>query len=187
MNFFFWTLLTITSYSTTKAKNSPVEPVNGDTTYSTSTQELKNNKIPDSIFQMTNLLHLSITGMDCDYGDRANCWMIKEIPNEIKNLKKLTTLRLTLNSVSTIPNGLTELNNLTLIDLTDNAGLNNIDNLAKLQNLEYLYLNGCGLTKLPDNIGDLKYLKKLGLVGNHLDNRERARIKKALPNCIIVF
>jgi hypothetical protein len=187
MNIFFWTLLIITSCSTKTVKISHVDTVNGDTTYNTSTQQLKSDKIPDSVFQMTNLRHLAINGMDCDYGDRTNCWMIKEIPAEIKNLKKLTTLRLTLNAVSTIPNELTELNTLTLIDLTDNAGLNNVDNLAKLQNLEHLYLYGCGLTKLPDNIGDLKNLKELGLVGNNLDNTERTRIKKALPNCIIKF
>jgi hypothetical protein len=187
MNIFFWTLLTITSCSTTSTKISYVDTVNNDTTYGASTQQLKSDKIPDSVFQMTNLRHLSITGMDCDYGDRTNCWMIKEIPTEIKNLKKLKTLHLTLNALLTIPNELTELNSITLIDLTDNAGLSNVDNLAKLQNLEYLYLYGCGLTKLPENIGDLKNLKELGLVGNSFDKTEQVRIKKALPNCIIKF
>ena len=125
--------------------------------------------------------------MDCDYGDRTNCWMIKEIPSDIKNLKKLMTLSLTLNAITTIPNELSNLKNLTLIDLTDNAGLTNINSLTKLPNLQYLYLYGCGLTKLPDNIGDFKNLKELGLVGNHLDKAEQTRIKKALPNCVIKF
>ena len=186
-NILFATLFAIVACSTMTAKLYSADNAYSDTTYATSTQQLKSNRIPDSVFQLTELRHLSINGMDCDYGDRTNCWMIKEIPTEIKNLKKLTTLRLTLNAVSTIPNELTELNNLTLIDLTDNAGLNNIDNLAKLQSLEYLYLYGCGLTKLPNNIGDLKNLKELGLVGNNLENTERTRIKKALPNCIIKF
>jgi Leucine-rich repeat (LRR) protein len=183
----FATLFAIVACSTTTSKFYSADIVHNDTTYTTSTQQLKSDRIPDSIFQFTQLRHLSINGMDCDYGDRKNCWMIKEIPSDIKNLKNLTTLRLTLNAIATIPHELTDLQNLTLIDLTDNAGLTNIDNLTQLPNLQYLYLYGCGLTKLPDNIGDLKNLKELGLVGNHLDKTEQTRIKKALPNCEIKF
>jgi Leucine-rich repeat (LRR) protein len=184
---FFAALFTIVACSTTTAKLYSADNVYSDTAYTSSTQQLKSDKMPDSVFQMTELRHLSINGMDCDYGDRKKCWMIKEIPSDIKNLKNLTTLRLTLNAIATIPNELTHLHNLTLIDLTDNAGLTNIDNLTQLPNLQYLYLYGCRLTKLPDNIGDLKNLKELGLVGNHLDKAEQTRIKKALPNCEIKF
>ncbi|MDP4264164.1 MAG: hypothetical protein Q8941_16670 [Bacteroidota bacterium] len=157
-----------------------------DTAYNISTKQLKGDRIPDSVFWMINLRHLSVTGMDCDNG-KPNCWMIKEIPKEIKNLRKLKTLRLTLNAISAIPNELAELKSLNLVDLTDNGGLTNIDNIAKIQSLEYLYLYGCGLTKLPGNIGSLKKLKELGLVGNNLDKAEQARIRKALPNCNVKF
>lgn len=186
-NIFFATFFAIVACSTTTAKHFSANNAQNDTTYTASTQQLKSDKIPDSVFQLTELRHLSINGMDCDYGDRTNCWMIKVIPTAIRNLKNLTTLRLTLNAITTIPNELTHLNNLTLIDLTDNAGLTNIDNLTKLPNLMYLYLYGCGLTKLPDNVGDLKNLKELGLVGNHLNKAEQTRIKKTLPNCDIKF
>ncbi|MBG9378813.1 hypothetical protein I5907_21450 [Panacibacter sp. DH6] len=186
-NIFFATLFVIVACSTMTAKLYSADNVYSDTTYTASTQQLKSDKIPDSVFQMTELRHLSINGMDCDYGDRTNCWMIKEIPSDIKNLKNLTTLRLTLNAITTIPNELTELTNLTLIDLTDNSVLTEINRLTKLHNLQYLYLYGCGLTKLPDNIGDLINLKELGLVGNHLDKAEQTRIKKALPKCNIKF
>lgn len=186
-NIFLATLFVIVACSTTTAKIYSADNVHSDTTYTASTQQLKSDKIPDSVFQMTELRHLSINGMDCDYGDRTNCWKIKEIPSNIKNLKNLTTLRLTLNAIATIPSELSYLNNLTLIDLTDNAGLANINSLTKLPNLQYLYLYGCGLTKLPDNIIELKNLKELGLVGNNLDKTEQARIKKALPNCVIKF
>ena len=186
-NIFFATLFTIVACSTTAVKLYSADNTHSDTTYTTSTQQLKSDKIPDSVFRLTNLRHLSINGMDCDYGDRTNCWMIKEIPSDIKNLKNLTTLRLTLSAITTIPNELSELNNLTLIDLTDNSALTDINSLTKLQNLQDLYLYGCGLTKLPDNIGDLINLKELGLVGNHLDKAEQTRIKKALPKCNIKF
>lgn len=182
-----WTFLTIAACSTKTGKINNAGTYKTDTTYSASTKQLKSDKIPDSVFQMTNLRHLVITGMDCDYGDRINCWMVTDIPTTIKKLKNLKSLRLTLNAISTIPNELTELNELALIDLTDNPGLNNVDNLAKLPGLQYLYLYGCGLTKLPDNIGDLKNLKELGLAGNNLDKVEQARIKNALPGCLVKF
>ena len=186
-NILFATLFAIGACSTTTAKFHSADNIHSDTTYTTSTQQLKSDRIPDSVFQLTELRHLSINGMDCNYGDRTNCWMIKEIPTDVKNLRNLKTLSLTLNAITTIPNELSDLNNLTLIDLTDNAALKNINSLTNLPNLQYLYLYGCGLTKLPDNIGDLKSLKVLGLVGNHLEKSEQTRIKKALPNCDIKF
>lgn len=186
-NIFSWTIFAIVACSTTTTKSFVTNHSNPDTTYSASTQQLKSNNIPDSVFQMTSLRHLAINGMDCDHSDRTSCWMIKEIPTQIKYLQSLTTLRLTLNAIKTIPNELTELNHLKLIDLTDNAGLSDVDNISKIKNLEFLYLYGCGLTKLPDNIGDLKNLKELGLIGNNLDKTEQTRIKQALPTCIIKF
>jgi hypothetical protein len=186
-NIFFAALFGVAACSTTTAKLRYVVTIHSDTIYSVSTLQLKSDKIPDSVFQMTNLRHLAINGMDCDYGDRKNCWMITEIPSGIKNLRKLTSLRLTLSVITTIPNDLTELINLTLIDLTDNIALTDIYNLTKLKNLQYLYLYGCGLTKLPDDIGDLTKLKELGLVGNRIDKAERTRIKNALPKCAIEF
>lgn len=168
--------------------------ITNNTTYSTSTQQLQSVKIPDSVFQMTNLRHLSIGGMDCDYIKRdaagkviVDCWAINEIPAEIKNLKKLQTLALPLNNISKIPIELGELTELNVIDFTDNSGVSNIDNLTKLTKLEKLLLYGCNLKKLPVNIGDLRNLKFLGLTGNDLDEVEKARIKRALPNCEISF
>jgi hypothetical protein len=168
-------------------KINPVNKTNPDTTYGTSTEKLKSNKIPDSVFKMVTLRHLSISGMDCDYGDKITCWEISEIPPQIKNLQNLITLSLTVNNISAIPIELTELKKLTLIDLTDNLGIDNIDILTKMQSLQHLSLYGCRLRKLPDNIGNLKNLKYLGLTGNNINKAEQERIKNALPNCMIKF
>jgi Leucine-rich repeat (LRR) protein len=175
------------SACTTKTAKPDDDLVRNDTKYTSSTELLMSDEIPDSIFQFTELRHLTITGMDCDYGNKANCWMIKKIPQEIRNFKKLTTLRLTVGGITDIPKELAELENLTLIDLTDNAALTDVSNLTGLQNLQYLYLYGCGLTKLPENIGKLSRLKELGLVGNRIDKAEQVRVRKVLPNCDIKF
>ena len=170
--------------------------LNSDTTtvFYSSTAKLKSKFIPDSVFQMTNLRHLAIQGMDCDYreidyngNDVTKCWMISEIPSKIKNLKQLETLQLNVNSISKIPIELVELKKLKSLDLTDNIGLSDIDNVVKLEQLENLGLNGCNITKLPENIGHLKKLKSLGLAGNNISSTEKERIKKALPNCETYF
>ena len=187
LNIFLGLFLMVTVGSTTPAKSNNTNESYSDTIYATSTFQLKSEKIPDSVFMMKDLRHLSINGMDCDHGDKTNCWVIKEIPAEIKKLKNLKTIRLTLNAFSSVPKELTELPNLILLDLTDNGGLTNVDNLTKIQSLQYLYLYGCGLKELPKNIWDLRNLKEFGLAGNNLNKNEQVRIKKALPNCIIKF
>ena len=101
--------------------------------------------------------------MDCDYGDTTTCWMIREIPKQIANLKKLETLQLNVNAIRTVPQEISALQNLKSLDLTDNPGLSDIDNITTLTNLETLGLFGCGLAKLPANIGQLKKLKYLRL------------------------
>lgn len=158
-----------------------------DTTYITTTRQLKSNKIPGSVFTMTSLKNLTITGMDCDYGDHIHCWGIAEIPSQIKNLKHLTTLCLNVNAIQVIPIDLAELKELKSIDLSDNVALTSADNIEKIISLEYLSLYGCGLTRLPEKIGDLKNLKELGLIGNRIGKQEQKRIKEALPNCDIKF
>jgi Leucine-rich repeat (LRR) protein len=160
----------------------------------TSTQELKSNKIPDSIFEMKMLKTLMIFGSDCDYGlhddnkpnDGIQCWMIKEIPSKIANLVNLDTLRLTLGAFMKFPSEIANLKRLRFMDLTDSYMLD-INNLMTLKNLNQLWLYGCGLSKLPDNIGNLSNLKFIGLVGNNLSSSEVNRIKKALPNCNVYY
>jgi hypothetical protein len=46
-----------------------INPVDTTTLYSSTTNILRSNTIPDEIFDMKNLKHLHIQGMDCDYGD----------------------------------------------------------------------------------------------------------------------
>lgn len=179
----------ISGSCTTASSKSYVPGSSGfDTTFSSSTKQLRSDKIPDSIFQMTHLRHLSISGMDCDYSPHPGCLVITKLPEEIKNLKELTSLSLTLSGISVIPDELTELKNLKFIDLSDGSLSNsNLDNLTRIKSLEYLYMHGCGLTKLPADIGNLVKLKELGLSGNSFDKTEQARIKKELPKCIIIF
>jgi hypothetical protein len=164
-----------------------------DTVYIASTDNFKSNYIPDSVFTMTQLKKLVVSGRDCDvrlydqYGkDTSHCWMIQEIPASIGNLVNLDTLRLTLGAFWKLPDEISRLQKLKVLDLTDTY-MSTIDNVTALTNLNQLLLYGCHLSKLPDDIGKLANLKFIGLVGNNLDNAEINRIKKALPNCEVYF
>jgi len=180
------TILISFSYSSPKARGG-CETQSKDTTYSATTKQLKSDHIPDSVFAMTSLKHLGITGMDCDHSERKSCWVITEIPPQIRNLKNLTTLSLNLNGIQSIPIELAELKNLKELDLTDNVALSAVDNVEKISSLESLSLYGCSLERLPERIGDLKKLRYLGLIGNQIDKQEQQRIKEALPDCVVRF
>ena len=181
------TLLIFNSCDYSKVKTRQTSVLDTMTVYYNTTRELKNNQIPDSVFQMKKLRHLAIQGMECDYGDTKNCWAISEIPKQINNLKELETLTLNVNAIKTLPIEIRELHNLKSLDLTDNQGISDIENIVYLTNLEELALYGCNLEKLPVEIGKLKKLKHLGISGNNFEETEIERIKKALPNCEITF
>ncbi|HEY8935354.1 MAG TPA: leucine-rich repeat domain-containing protein [Cyclobacteriaceae bacterium] len=184
----------LTNCKVDKKELSTVGDTDTTTIYSIATQDIQTNEIPKKVFEMGSLRKLTIIGMDCDYiqvdekgNDITKCWAIREIPKEIKKLKKLETLELRVNSIQTLPKEIRELKNLKTLDLTDNPGLSNIDNVIELENLEELVLFGCYLTKLPADIGQLKKLRYLGLTGNNIELTEQGRIKKVLPTCDIKF
>ena len=189
--------LCLTSCMTNASKEKAlINSLPNDTTqyFITSTKELKSNYIPDSVFNMTNITVLLVGGSDCDLGissddtkDTVGCWMIKEIPKRIGQLKKLVELTLPLNAIQKIPEEIKELQNLKTIDLSENKGLTNINNITTLTNLETLNLFGCSLTSLPKDIGKLKKLKQLGLTGNNLFDAEIKRLQNVLPNCDIIY
>jgi Leucine-rich repeat (LRR) protein len=170
-------------YKTSISWGSPTQP----TSYQITTKELRSNKIPDSVFKMTQLTLLTITGMDCDYGDTTTCWMIREIPSQIKHLTNLKSLILNVNGITKIPPDMQSLKKLTFLDLSDNPGLYDIENLTGLPNLQNLLLYGCNLSKLPNDMKKLKNLKVLGLVGNNINKIELSKIERALPECKIIF
>ena len=89
---------------------------------------------------------------------------IDNIPPQIKQLKKLRFLDLTENYLKTLPKEITHLTNLHTLDLSGNI-----------------------LLKLPSEIKQMKSLRWLILDKVKLSGREKAELKKALPNCNIIF
>lgn len=173
--------------------NSKVRNGINDTALTINTKTIESNTIPDSIFQKTNLKHLTINGMDCDYrvtdskgNDVTQCWMIRSIPPEISNLKELRELDLTLNAIDRLPPELGELTQLQVLVLSDNVSLTNIDVVTKLLKLKTLSLYSCHLKHLPAAMALLKQLKELGLTGNAIPKSEIVALRKQLPQCHIL-
>lgn len=155
--------------------------------YTAQTEYLQSNHIPDSVFSMQGLTLLAVTGMDCDYGDTLHCYMIKEIPDQIRRLSQLKTLILNVNAITELPPAMNELKQLSLLDLSDNPGLNNIDALRDLPALQNLLLYGCSIRHLPKQLKHFKNLQLIGLTGNPVAKEDLRWLRKALPNCRVVI
>lgn len=59
--------------------------------------------------------------------------------------------------------------------------------IGELTNLLYLEIGNNQLTTLPDEIKYLTNLQELHIERNKLSDKEKERIKKLLPKCVIHF
>ncbi|WP_375561313.1 hypothetical protein ACE193_01805 [Bernardetia sp. OM2101] len=125
-----------------------------DNLISNSLTLIKIKKIPTEVFDKTNLTYLSVIGQDCCMAG-VECFAIREIPKEIKNLKNLETLSLTLNYIEKLPLEILELKKLKILSLTDNPSFSDIETVSKMKWLEEFYCYGCNLSK-----EEIEYLKK---------------------------
>jgi len=106
-------------------------------------------EIPKIIFEHGHSLVNIDLGSD-EYSETKNT--IKEIPNEIRNLKKLVRLNLDNNKIEEIKEDLCELLNLTYLDLTGNKITHLPSKVANLPKLESLLLEGNPFDSLPPEI-----------------------------------
>ncbi len=111
-------------------------------------------EIPVEVFDKNWLTYLSVIGQDCCLAG-VECLAIREIPKEIKNLKNLETLSLTLNYIEKLPLEILELKKLKVLSLTENPSFADIETVGKIKWLEEFYCYGCYLSK-----EEIEYLKK---------------------------
>lgn len=86
------------------------------------------------------------------------------IPESIGKLTKLKRLALYGNQISSLP-----------------------DSIQNLTGLEELYVDLNPIERLPDGINQLKNLKLLGIAKTGINENEKSRIQKLLPNCKILI
>lgn len=147
------------------------------------------DSFPEQLFELRELRDLSFFGIECDViniDEPRGCKSIRTIPAEITQLSKLEYLGLTGHRIEKIPLYLKELTNLKVLNLGFNRGID-LSNIGSLQTLKELYLHDCRIESIPEGILRLKGLKRLVLVDNPLSEEDKAIIRKALPNCQVVF
>jgi Leucine-rich repeat (LRR) protein len=135
---------------------------------------------------------------------------IAELPAEFNKLKFIISANLLGNQLDSLPLVLTELTQLEEISLSTNKlefigpEIGRLKNLrilimnnnrlkelpreiGQLENLLYLEVGNNQLTTFPTEIENLKQLQELHIERNRLDDAEKARLKRLLPNCVIHF
>ena len=94
---------------------------------------------------------------------------LKEVPKEIKNLKKLKVLDLSGNDFKILPKEFSQLSNLEELFLNDEKNLKleeNIEVISLLPHLRILHLENDNLKHLPKNFFKLKSIESLYLNNN---------------------
>jgi len=121
----------------------------------------QNRVIPSSTW--TKLINLEYLSLKNDH--------LKQIPNEISNLKNLKILDLSGNDFEVLPKDFNKLVNLEVLILNDEKNMDfpkTLNLLSKLPKLKSLHLENDNLTSLPDEIFKLQNLESLFLNKNKL-------------------
>ncbi|KAH3797666.1 hypothetical protein DPMN_151251 [Dreissena polymorpha] len=93
---------------------------------------------------------------------------IENLPGSISRCKKLSSLSIFENNISSFPDELAELKNLLILDAGNNCLVDFPVVITKIPSLQKLFLNNCFFTELPEDIGNLKNLRQLHFQGNCL-------------------
>lgn len=135
---------------------------------------------------------------------------LSNLPTKLSRLDKIVSINLLGNQFETFPTVLSKLTTLDEISLSSNSlkyvgpEIGNLKNLrilimnnnqltelpkeiGELTNLLYLEIGNNQLTTLPDEIKYLTSLQELHIERNKLSDKEKERIKKLLPKCVIHF
>lgn len=111
-----------------------------------------------------------------------------ELSPAIGEMTQLESLCFYKTSLKTLPAEIGQLRRLKVLRVAWGVCLESLpEEIGLLDSLEILDLYRNKLTKLPESIGQIQNLKQLGLGDNYLNDDEKARIRKLLPNCTIYF
>lgn len=90
--------------------------------------------------------------------------MLEELPDEITTMDWVTWIEASnLHDLKNLPNDIGNMKALQGIEL-DNCGITELpESICNLENLEILNISGCPIERLPENIGNLRNLKRLDI------------------------
>lgn len=132
--------------------------------------------LPKSVRRLKNVLSINLLGNQ-----------FKTFPAVISELNQLQELSMSSNGMESVSPRIGHLENLRILIMNFNKLEELPNEIGKLKKLLYLELGNNQLTALPSTIANLQQLQELHIERNKLSEREKAKIKKLLPNCIVHF
>jgi hypothetical protein len=93
---------------------------------------------------------------------------LKEIPQEVFELKNLKKLDLSNNQLKTIPKEISNLKQLEVLDISNNNISNFFAKLCEIKKLKALNLNNNKIASIPKQISGLKKLRSLNIANNKI-------------------
>lgn len=133
-------------------------------------------KLPNNLSQLDKVVSLSLLGNE-----------FKSFPTVLSKLTTLDELSLSSNQLTYIKPEIGKLKNLRILIINFNQLKSLPREIGQLTNLLYLELGNNKLTSLPEDIKYLTSLQELHIENNKLTEKEKLRIKRLLPKCVIHF
>jgi Leucine-rich repeat (LRR) protein len=112
---------------------------------------------------------------------------LRTVPESIGNLKELYFLSLNNNKLTSLPVAIGNLPRLMYLNLSSNQLTDLPESIYNLTGLSYLNLSSNQLTDVSESLVNLIYLRFLNLQNNPIPPAEIERIRRLLPNCLVVF
>ena len=133
-------------------------------------------KLPKKLRTLPNIVSINLMGNE-----------FKSFPKVLTELKTLDEISLSTNKLENITSEIGKLKNLRILIMNNNQLIELPKEIGELTNLLYLEIGNNKLTSLPEEIKYLTSLQELHIERNNLSDKEKERIKKLLPKCVIHF
>ena len=111
----------------------------------------------------------------------------KRFPTVLSKLKTLDEISLSSNDMEHVGSEIGKLTNLKILIMNFNRLKSLPSEIGNLTNLQYLEIGNNQLSALPERIKYLTNLQELHIERNNITEKEKKRIKRLLPNCVIHF
>ena len=132
--------------------------------------------LPDSLGELSNLRWL-----------RLNHNALQALPDSLGNLEKLQRLYARNNHLQDLPESLARCTQIEDLALSGNQISSFPLLLTRLPKLRNLDLRGNPLTQFPEEIAEMQALRLLTLTECKVPAETQARLRQALPKCLITF
>lgn len=133
-------------------------------------------KLPKKLSQLDKIVSINLLGNE-----------FESFPTVLSKLTTLDEISLSSNNLKFVGPEIGNLKNLRILIMNNNQLTELPKEIGELTNLLYLEIGNNQLTTLPEEIKYLTSLQELHIERNKLSDKEKERIKKLLPKCVIHF